>query len=621
MPKEAMSPSTPNVRREDIRNVAIIAHVDHGKTTLIDSLLKTTHTFTVKADEAQEQVLDANPLERERGITILAKNTAVPYKGVVVNIVDTPGHADFGSEVERVLKMVDGALLLVDAVEGPMPQTRFVLRKALALGLRPIVVVNKMDRPNARPHDALSKVFDLFVDLGATDPQLEFPIIYAAGKEGWASIEAEHPGRDMTPLLDTILSHVPGPAADPGKPFQMLVTMLDYSSYLGTIGIGRIQNGRIAKSSPAALVKPGGTVLPGKITLLQKHFGLVRQDVEEARAGDIVCLAGLDGLNVGDTVSSAENPQALPPLEIDEPTLSIALTVNASPFAGREGRFVTARHLKERLLKERMTNVGLRIEQLSGEGHFKVSGRGELHLSVLIETMRREGFELALSRPEVVYKEENGKMLEPMEHLVVDVPTQFQGAVIESLGRRAAQMTGMTPEGSTRVRIEYVVSSRGLMGFKTELMAMTKGQGLMHHSFHGYGPKGPDPAKRPQGVMIAKEEGLTTGYALDNLQNRGRLFLGPGIPVYEGMIIGSNSRAGDMVVNPCKAKALTNMRSKASDEAIQLEPPVEMTLEQALEYIAEDELLEVTPKSFRLRKKILRASSRKREKGDEEESE
>ncbi len=621
MPEEAAAPSTPHSRREDIRNVAIIAHVDHGKTTLIDSLLKATHTFTVKADEAQEQVLDANPLERERGITILAKNTAVPYKGVVVNIVDTPGHADFGSEVERVLKMVDGALLLVDAVEGPMPQTRFVLRKALALGLRPIVVVNKMDRPNARPHDALSKVFDLFVDLGATDPQLEFPIVYAAGKEGWASLEAEHPGRDMSPLLDTILSHVPGPAADPGRPFQMLVTMLDYSSYLGTIGIGRIQNGRIAKSSPAALVKPGGTVLPGKITLLQKHFGLSRQDVEEARAGDIVCLAGLDGLNVGDTVASAENPQALPPLEIDEPTLSIEFTVNASPFAGREGRFVTARHLKERLLKERMTNVGLRIEQLAGEGHFKVSGRGELHLSVLIETMRREGFELALSRPEVVYKEENGKTLEPMEHLVVDAPTQFQGAVIENLGRRAAQMTGMTPEGSTRVRLEYVVSSRGLMGFKTELMALTKGQGLMHHSFHGYGPKGPDLAKRPQGVMIAKEAGETTGYALDNLQNRGRLFLGPGIPVYEGMIIGSNSRVGDMVVNPCKAKALTNMRSKASDEAIQLEPPIEMTLEQALEFLADDELLEVTPKSLRLRKKILKASSRKREKGDEEESE
>ncbi len=621
MPEQAVAPSTAASRREDIRNVAIIAHVDHGKTTLIDSILKATHTFTVKADEAQEQVLDANPLERERGITILAKNTAVPYKGIVINIVDTPGHADFGSEVERVLKMVDGALLLVDAVEGPMPQTRFVLRKALALGLRPVVVVNKMDRPNAKPHEALSKVFDLFVDLGATEPQLEFPIVYAAGKEGWASLEAEQPGRDMAPLLDTILSHVPGPAADPGKPFQMLVTMLDYSSYLGTIGIGRIQNGRIAKAAPAALVKPGGTILPGKITLLQKHFGLSRQDVDEAQAGDIVCLAGFEGINVGDTVASAENPQALPPLDIDEPTLSIEFTVNASPFSGREGRFVTARHLKERLLKERMTNVGLRIEPLAGEGHFKVSGRGELHLSVLIETMRREGFEVALSRPQVVYKEEGGRTLEPMEHLVVDAPVQYQGAVIESLGRRAAQMTGMTPEGAARVRLEYVVSSRGLMGFKTELMAMTKGQGLMHHSFHGYGPKGPDPAKRPQGVMIAKEEGLTTGYALDNLQNRGKLFLGPGVAVYEGMIIGSNSRIGDMVVNPCKAKALTNMRSKASDEAIQLEPPIEMTLEQALEFLADDELLEVTPKSLRLRKKILKASSRKREKGDEEESE
>jgi GTP-binding protein len=599
-------------RREDVRNIAIIAHVDHGKTTLVDALLKHTGAFTVKADEAQEQVLDSNDLERERGITILAKNTSIRHKDVTINIVDTPGHADFGSEVERILKMVDGALLVVDAVEGPMPQTRFVLRKALALGLHPIVVINKMDRPHIRPQESLNKVFDLFIDLGASDPQMDFATVYAAGKAGWSNFEPA-PGKDMTPLLDTILESVPGPSVDESKPLQMLVTMLDYSSYLGKIGIGRILNGTITKSSTAALIKAeDGKVIPGKITMLQMYQGLQRKDVDSAKAGDIVALAGLETINVGDTVSSVENPVALPPLEIDEPTLSMEFMVNNSPFSGREGKFVTSRHLRERLLKEQQINVGLKIEQLGGEGHFKVSGRGELHLSVLIETMRREGFELAVSRPQVIFREVDGVMSEPMENLVVDMPADNQGAVIENLGRRLGQLKNMAPEGTTRVRLEYVISSRGLMGFKSELLALTKGQGMMHHSFHGYGPKGPEPAPRANGVLVAKEQGRTTGYALSNLQERSEFFLGPGVDVYEGMVVGTNSRQSDMIVNPCKAKALTNMRSKASDDAIQLEPPKILSLEQALEFIDEDELVEVTPQNIRLRKKVLNASLRKR---------
>ena len=616
-----MTTATETQRRTDVRNIAIIAHVDHGKTTIVDAMLKLTGEFQVKADAAQEQVLDANPLERERGITILAKNTSVPYKGTTINIVDTPGHADFGSEVERILKMVDGCLLIVDAVEGPMPQTRFVTRKALALGLHPIVVINKMDRPHIRPTEALNKVFDLFIDLGATEPQLDFPVVYAAGKMGWASYEVDKPGKDLTPLLDTVLKSVPGPLVDPSKPLQMLVTMLDYSNYLGKIGIGRIQNGAIKKSETVSLIKADGKIIPGKITMLQQYFGLQRKDVEKVQAGDIVALAGLETINVGDTVASLENPQALPPLEIDEPTLSMEFMVNNSPFAGKEGKFVTSRHIKERLLREQQINVGLKIEQMEGEGNFKVSGRGELHLSVLIETMRREGFELAVSRPEVIFRQDaKGQTLEPMENLVLDVPTEFQGMVIEALGRRTGNMTNMTPEGTTRVRLEYTISSRNLMGFKSELMTMSKGMGMMHHSFAGYGPKGADPAKRPNGVLICKEAGTTTGYALSNLQERSAFFCPPGIEVYEGMIVGSNSRQADMVVNPCKAKALTNMRSKATDDAIQLEPPKIFTLEQALEFIDDTELVEVTPKNIRLRKKILNASLRKRDEKNSNEA-
>ena len=603
---------TIELRRKDIRNIAIIAHVDHGKTTLVDAMLKQTGSFIVKADAAQEQVLDSNDLERERGITILAKNTSVPYKDMTINIVDTPGHADFGSEVERILKMVDGALLLVDAVEGPMPQTRFVLRKALALGLQPIVVINKMDRANIRPGEALDKVFGLFIDLGASDAQMDFPVVYAAGRSGWASYEVDKPGKDLIPLFETIVKSVPGPMVDADKPLQMLVTMLDYSNYLGKIGIGRILNGTMSKGQTVALMKSDGKIVNSKITLLQQYFGLSRRDVDSARAGDIVALAGLETINVGDTVASAENPQALPPLEIDEPTLSMEFMVNNSPFAGLEGKFVTSRHLRERLLREQQINVGLKIEQLEGEGNFKVSGRGELHLSVLIETMRREGFELSVSRPEVIYKEVDGQLMEPMEHLVVDVPQTFQGSTIESLGRRCGQMLNMAPEGTTRVRLEYVIASRGLMGFKSELLTSTKGMGMMHHSFHGYGPKGADPAARAQGVLIAMDKGATTGYALSNLQERSAFFLGPGVAVYEGMIVGVNSRNNDLVVNPCKPKALSNMRSKATDDAIDLAPPTILTLEQAIEFIDSTELVEVTPKSIRLRKKLLNSSIRQR---------
>ncbi|MDD5658058.1 MAG: translational GTPase TypA, partial [Elusimicrobia bacterium] len=537
-------------RRQDLRNIAIIAHVDHGKTTLVDAMLKQTGAFTVKADQAQEQVLDSNELERERGITILAKNTSVTYRGTVVNIVDTPGHADFGSEVERILKMVDGALLLVDAAEGPMPQTRFVLRKALALGLHPIVVVNKMDRPQAKPHETLDRVFNLFIDLGATEPQLDFPVIYASGREGWASAAADERGADITPLLEAVLKTVPGPVVDPARTLQMLVTMLDYNNYVGRIGVGRIVNGRMAKGETVALVKPDGRVLPGRVVRLERFFGLERREVAEAGAGDIVALAGLSDIHVGDTVACAEAPQALPPLEIDEPTLSMEIMVNNSPFAGREGKFVTGRHLRERLLREVEINVGLRVEALEGEGHFKISGRGELHLSVLIETMRREGYELAVARPEVIFKDSENGPQEPMEYLIVDIPTEFQGPVIEIIGRRSARMVDMAPEGAGRLRLEYDIPSRALMGFKSELLTATRGLGLMHHAFHGYGPKGPEPAARGRGVFVAKERGATTGYALCNLQEQAAMFHGPGVEVYEGMLVGLNKAENDIVVNP-----------------------------------------------------------------------
>ncbi|MCL2335277.1 MAG: translational GTPase TypA [Endomicrobia bacterium] len=606
------------MKRDDVRNVAIIAHVDHGKTTIVDSLLKFSGQFDVKIDGAQEMVLDSNPLERERGITILAKCTSVNYKGNTINIVDTPGHADFGSEVERVLKMVDGAILMVDAVEGPMPQTRFVLRKALALGLRPIVVINKMDRPNATPSAAVDSVFDLFMKLGATDGQLDFPILYASGREGWASAVMEEKGKDIEPVFTTILAHIPPPVANVEKPLQMQITMLDYNNFLGHVGIGRILNGIVKKGQPVALANGKETKL-SKAVRIDKFSGLGKTEVEEAKAGDIVAIAGLEGVEVGDTVCGIYDVLPLPPLSIDEPTVSMDFMVNDSPFAGREGKFLTSRHLKARLEKEAQTNVGLKVEQLEGEGKFKVSGRGELHLTVLIETMRREGFELAVSSPEVIYKEKNGKIYEPMEFLTLDIDSQYQGVVFELVGKRSAKLENMVSEGENRIRLEYIIPSRALIGFKNEFLTNTRGQGIMHHSFYDYLPKVQVDDLRRNGVFIALEPGKTTAYALDNLQSGGIFFVDPGTEVYAGMIVGQNSRDKDLVVNPCKLKKLSNMRSKGSDDAPMLVPPIKFSLEQAVEYIAPDELAEITPQSIRLRKKILSHLIRKRTSKNEEE--
>ncbi|MDR2399073.1 MAG: translational GTPase TypA [Endomicrobium sp.] len=609
------------MKRNDVRNVAIIAHVDHGKTTIVDSLLKFSGQFTVKSDEAQDMVLDSNPLERERGITILAKCTSVNYKGNTINIVDTPGHADFGSEVERVLKMVDGAILMVDAVEGPMPQTRFVLRKALALGLRLIVVINKMDRPNATPSAVVDSVFDLFIKLGATDEQLDFPILYASGREGWASTDMDIKGKDIEPVFTTIMTHILPPDADETKPLQMQITMLAYNNFLGSIGIGRILNGSVKKGQTITLVNDQNVNSPKitKAVRIDKFYGLGKQEVEEAKAGDIVAISGLEGVEVGDTVCSVDNILPLPRLSIDEPTVSMNFLVNDSPFAGREGKFLTSRHIKARLEKEAQTNVGLRIETLEGEGRFKISGRGELHLTVLIETMRREGFELSVSSPEVIYKEIDGRICEPMELLTLDIEIQYQGAIFELVGKRSAKLENMVSEGENRMRLEYIIPSRALIGFKNEFLTNTRGQGIMHHSFYDYMPKVNVADLRTNGVFIAKEQGKTTAYALDNLQISGQLFVGPGVEVYEGMIVGQNSRENDLVVNPCKLKKLSNMRSKSADDAPMLTPPRIMNLEQAIEYIAPDELVEVTQTSVRLRKKILNHLLRKRSSQNEAE--
>ncbi|MDR1124246.1 MAG: translational GTPase TypA [Elusimicrobiota bacterium] len=604
--------------RKDVRNVAIIAHVDHGKTTVVDAMLKLAGQFKVKQDEAQETVLDSNPIERERGITILAKCTSVQYNGYTINIVDTPGHADFGSEVERVLKMVDGALLMVDAVEGPMPQTRFVLRKALALGLRPVVVINKMDRENARASAVVDEVFELFMELGADDKQLDFPILYASGREGWASDNMERRGTDIAPLFEAVINNIPAPQADESKPLQMQVTMLDYNNFLGHIGIGRIMNGSVNKGQGVVLLKHDGAGKPAKAVKIEKFLGLGRQEVESAKAGDIVAISGLEGVDVGDTVADPANPAALPPMSIDEPTISMDFYVNDSPFAGREGKFLTSRHLKSRLEKEAQTNVGLKVEQLEGEGKFKVSGRGELHLTILIENMRREGFELSVSSPEVIYKEKEGVVYEPMEYLILDITSEMQGAVFELVAPRGARLENMISEGENRLRLEYVIPSRALIGFKNEYLTSTRGKGIMHHSFHGYFPKVAVAPLRQNGVFIAKEPGETTAYALNSLQDGGQLFIGPGVKVYEGMIVGQNSRDNDLVVNPCKIKRLSNMRSKAADDALFLTPPRVMSLEQSIEYIAPDELVEITPLSVRLRKKILNIHERRRANKKEE---
>ena len=597
--------------REDIRNVAIIAHVDHGKTTIVDSMLKVAGQWTVKRDEVQDMVLDSDPIERERGITILAKCTSIKYKDHTINIVDTPGHADFGSEVERVLKMVDGAILMVDAAEGPMPQTRFVLRKALELGLSPMVVINKMDKPQANASKAIDDIFELFMKLGATDKQLDFPIFYASGREGWASTKIDVKGTDVSPLLDGILKYVPAPQADTDKHLQMQITMIDYNNFLGRVGIGRILNGSIKKGQTVLLVNKDGST-QAKAVKIEKFLGLSKVEVEQAFAGDIVSISGLEGLKVGDTICESDNPLPLDPLSIDEPTISMDFLVNDSPFAGREGKFLTSRHLKARLEKEAQTNVGLKVEELEGEGRFKVSGRGELHLTVLIENMRREGFELAVSSPEVIFKEVDGQICEPMEYLILDIDSDFQGLVFELIGKRSAKLENMVSEGSDHLRLEYIVPSRALIGFKNEFLTATKGTGIMHHSFYGYLPKADISSLRGNGVFIAMAPGKTTAYALHNLEDGGQMFVGAGEEVYEGMIVGQNSRERDLVVNPCKPKKLTNMRSKAADEALTLTPHRVMSLEQAVEYIAPDELVEITPSSLRLRKKILSALDRKR---------
>ncbi|MGD2075723.1 MAG: translational GTPase TypA [Gammaproteobacteria bacterium] len=597
---------------EHLRNIAIIAHVDHGKTTLVDKLLSQSGTLGERA-AAPDRVMDSNALERERGITILAKNTAIEWGGFRINIVDTPGHADFGGEVERVLSMVDSVLLLVDAVDGPMPQTRFVTQKALARGLRPIVVINKIDRPGARPGWVLDQTFDLFDRLGATDEQLDFPVVYASALNGYAGLEEDVREGDMGPLFRTIVDEVHAPQVEPEDPFQLQVSQLDYSSYVGVIGIGRISRGRIRTNSPVTIVGRDGARRGGRILQIFGFLGLERVEVPEAGAGDIIAFTGVDELYISDTLCDPNAVEALAPLTVDEPTVSMTFQVNSSPFAGRDGKFVTSRQLKERLQRELLHNVALRVQETDDPDRFRVSGRGELHLSVLIENMRREGYELGVSRPEVIVREVDGRKQEPYEQVTVDVEEQHQGAVMERLGQRGGELRDMVPDGKGRVRLDYILPSRGLIGFRTEFLTATQGTGLLYSVFDHYAAvKKGDFGGRSNGVLIANGAGKALAYALFNLQERGRLFIGHGDEVYEGMIIGIHSRANDLVVNPLKAKQLTNIRAAGSDENILLTPPIRLSLEQALEFIDDDELVEVTPNHIRLRKKLLQEHERKR---------
>ena len=597
---------------EQLRNIAIIAHVDHGKTTLVDKLLQQSGTLGDRGAPV-ERVMDSNALERERGITILAKNTALRWRVYRINIVDTPGHADFGGEVERVLSMVDSVLLLVDAVDGPMPQTRFVTQKAFAMGFKPIVVINKVDRPGARPHWVLDRTFDLFDRLGATDEQLDFPVIYASALHGYAGLDETVRAGNMTPLFETIVNHVPPPEVDPSGPFQLQVSSLDYNSYVGVIGIGRIRRGRIKTNTPVVILDRHGNRRTGRILQILGFQGLERIEFPEAAAGDIIAFTGVDGLGISDVLCDPNAVEPLPPLKVDEPTMSMTFQVNTSPFAGREGKYVTSRQVRERLYRELIHNVALRIEDSDDPDKFKVSGRGELHLSILIENMRREGYELAVSRPEVIVREVDGELCEPYEQLTVDVEEQHQGPIMEKLGERRGELLDMQPDGKGRVRLDYLIPARGLIGFQTEFLTTTSGTGLIYHVFDRYGPmkKGAIGA-RINGVLIANATGKVLAYALFNLQERGRLMVAPGDEVYEGMIVGIHSRDNDLVVNPLKAKQLTNIRAAGSDENILLTPPVRMSLEQALEFIDDDELVEVTPKSIRLRKKLLLEHERKR---------
>lgn len=598
------------ITRDDIRNIAIIAHVDHGKTTLVDAMFKESHVFRSN-EKMDERVMDSNDLEKERGITILSKNTAIMYNGTKINIVDTPGHADFGGEVERVLKMVDSVLLVVDSYEGPMPQTKFVLKKALELKLKPIVVINKIDKPNARPEEVIDEVFDLFLELGADDEQLDFPIIYASAREGFARYNVEDTNDGMEPLFKTIIDHVEPPKGYIDGPFQMLVTTLDSNAFVGKIAIGKVHRGTVKKNQNVTLVRQDGTKSNYKITAVFGYNGLKREEVEEAGLGDIIAVSGIMDANIGETIADASNPEALPFVEIDEPTLNMNFMVNDSPFAGKEGEFVTSRHLRDRLMKELETNVSLRVREITPDC-FEVSGRGELHLSVLIETMRREGFELQVSKPSVIFKEENGKKLEPMEYLTIDVPEEFMGAVMEKMGPRKAEMVNMTSAVNGYTRLEFIIPARGLIGFRNEFMTDTKGNGIMNHVFEGYAPYKGEIEARSRGSIVSFEQGEAIAYGLFNAQERGRLFITPGTPVYQGMVVGECARAEDLDINVCKGKKLTNTRASGSDDAVKLVPVTTLTLEQSIEFIGNDELVEVTPESIRIRKRYLDAAERKR---------
>jgi len=598
------------MNNEKIRNVAIIAHVDHGKTTLVDSMLKQSGIFRAN-EQVEERVMDSNDLEKERGITILSKNTSVQYGDIKINIVDTPGHAEFGGEVERVLKMVDGVVLLVDSFEGAMPQTREVLKKSLALNLKPIVVINKIDRPGARPTQIVDDVIGLFIELDATDEQLDFPVVYASGKQGIASLDLNTPGTDLKPLFETIVNTIEPPKCDLDGTMQMLVSNIDYDDYIGRISIGRIERGHIELGMPVAICKNDKTE-NARVTKLYTYDGLKRVEVEKADAGDIIALAGIADINIGDTICDYNNPEKIPFVDIDEPTVSMTFSVNNGPFAGREGEFVTSRHIRDRLFKELDRNVSLRVKETESPDSFEVSGRGELHLSVLIETMRREGFELLVSRPKVIIKEVNGVKCEPMERLVVNVPDDSVGTVIEKLGRRKAEMVNMEPAEEGHTKIEFRIPARGIIGYRTEFLTDTKGEGTMNHIFDSYEPFKGEIQARTRGTIVAFEAGKSITYGLYNAQDKGELFIGPGVEVYEGMIVGLNSRGEDLAINVCKEKHLTNTRASGSDDALRLVPPIQMSLEKAIEFIAEDELVEVTPKNIRLRKKILNNKDRER---------
>ena len=590
--------------REDLRNIAIIAHVDHGKTTLVDAMLKQSGTFR-ENQQVNERVMDNNDLERERGITILSKSTSLNYNGVKINIVDTPGHADFGGEVERVLKMVDGVLVLVDAFEGCMPQTRFVLKKALSLNLKPIIVVNKIDRPNARPYEVIDDVLELFLELDATDEQFNSPVVYASGRDGWASLNPDKKGENLKPLFDMIIEQIPAPQGEPDEPLQLLISNIDYDDYVGAMAVGRVERGTARTGQNAIICKKDGTTENIRLTKMFEYEGLKRVETNEASIGDIVLVSGMGDVKIGETICDVEHAEPLPFVEIDEPTISMTFSVNDSPFAGREGEFVTSRHLRDRLFREMMTNVSLRVEETDSADAFKVSGRGELHLSILIETMRRQGYEFQVSKPEVIFKHEGGKVLEPMELLMIDVPEEYVGTVIQTLAERKAQMLNMVAGSAGFTRIEFNIPSRSLIGYRSQLMTDTRGNGVMNHVLNGYEEYKGDIPMRQRGSLVAFEEGTSITYGLFNAQERGTLFIGPGVEVYQGMIVGENLRTGDMDVNVCKKKHITNTRASGSDDALRLVPPVTMSLENCIEFLADDELLEITPVSLRLRKKIL----------------